>query len=147
MTMKLAEMQEELNHFEQEGRLRKIETKPNHMTNFSSNDYLGLTGQLPLRKKFYEEYPYLPLSSSSSRLIDGSYPIVMELEKKIEEIYAKPALCFNSGFDANSSVIETIFSKKSLILRSEEHTSELQSRQYLVCRLLLEKKNKHMYHI
>src|SRR3712207_7048237 len=28
-------------------------------------------------------------------------------------------------------------------VRSEEHTSELQSRQYLVCRLLLEKKNKH----
>src|SRR3712207_7448270 len=27
-----------------------------------------------------------------------------------------------------------------LALRSEEHTSELQSRQYLVCRLLLEKK-------
>src|SRR3712207_8341746 len=27
-------------------------------------------------------------------------------------------------------------------LRSEEHTSELQSRQYLVCRLLLEKKQK-----
>src|SRR3712207_7258831 len=30
-----------------------------------------------------------------------------------------------------------------LNLRSEEHTSELQSRQYLVCRLLLEKKNHH----
>src|SRR3712207_7087099 len=28
--------------------------------------------------------------------------------------------------------------------RSEEHTSELQSRQYLVCRLLLEKKNQHL---
>src|SRR3712207_8569349 len=28
-----------------------------------------------------------------------------------------------------------------LLIRSEEHTSELQSRQYLVCRLLLEKKN------
>src|SRR3712207_8254927 len=28
--------------------------------------------------------------------------------------------------------------------RSEEHTSELQSRQYLVCRLLLEKKKKHI---
>src|SRR5215203_4662809 len=27
--------------------------------------------------------------------------------------------------------------------RSEAHTSELQSRQYLVCRLLLEKKNSH----
>src|SRR3712207_8129704 len=31
-------------------------------------------------------------------------------------------------------------------LRSEEHTSELQSRQYLVCRLLLEKK-KQSYHV
>src|SRR3712207_7290409 len=33
----------------------------------------------------------------------------------------------------------------TLILRSEEHTSELQSRQYLVCRLLLEKKKKTIY--
>src|SRR3712207_7926099 len=37
------------------------------------------------------------------------------------------------------------------LLRSEEHTSELQSRQYLVCRLLLEKKKKtpppiHTFH-
>src|ERR1035437_10711376 len=31
--------------------------------------------------------------------------------------------------------------------RSEEHTSELQSRQYLVCRLLLEKKNQEITHI
>src|SRR5947209_16579858 len=30
--------------------------------------------------------------------------------------------------------------------RSEEHTSELQSRQYLVCRLLLEKKKKAKEH-
>src|SRR3712207_7310425 len=30
--------------------------------------------------------------------------------------------------------------------RSEEHTSELQSRQYLVCRLLLEKKKKKKHH-
>src|SRR5687767_15324645 len=30
-----------------------------------------------------------------------------------------------------------------LSLRSEEHTSELQSLAYLVCRLLLEKKNRH----
>src|SRR3712207_8101334 len=30
----------------------------------------------------------------------------------------------------------------AFVRRSEEHTSELQSRQYLVCRLLLEKKTK-----
>src|SRR3712207_9120277 len=32
--------------------------------------------------------------------------------------------------------------RKRRPVRSEEHTSELQSRQYLVCRLLLEKKKK-----
>src|SRR5438445_10176479 len=42
--------------------------------------------------------------------------------------------------------------ERNRLLRSEEHTSELQSRQYLVCRLLLEKKNAinhrytHHYH-
>src|SRR3712207_7874986 len=33
----------------------------------------------------------------------------------------------------------------STLARSEEHTSELQSRQYLVCRLLLEKKKTPQY--
>src|SRR3712207_7531914 len=36
----------------------------------------------------------------------------------------------------------TVAGKKK---RSEEHTSELQSRQYLVCRLLLEKKKKILF--
>src|SRR3712207_8904461 len=34
-----------------------------------------------------------------------------------------------------------------LVSRSEEHTSELQSRQYLVCRLLLEKKKNNIHNI
>src|SRR2546429_1050028 len=32
---------------------------------------------------------------------------------------------------------------RGFVVRSEEHTSELQSRLHLVCRLLLEKKNQH----
>src|SRR3712207_8847448 len=36
----------------------------------------------------------------------------------------------------------SVHSDGTSITRSEEHTSELQSRQYLVCRLLLEKKKK-----
>src|SRR3712207_8917600 len=35
-----------------------------------------------------------------------------------------------------------LFAFEELFPRSEEHTSELQSRQYLVCRLLLEKKKQ-----
>src|SRR2546425_7273905 len=52
------------------------------------------------------------------------------------------------GLDA--STIGPLFMASSLLLRrSEEHTSELQSLAYLVCRLLLEKKkikNKHNSH-
>src|SRR3712207_7435600 len=40
----------------------------------------------------------------------------------------------------NSLVVDLI----GINLRSEEHTSELQSRQYLVCRLLLEKKKNNI---
>src|SRR3712207_8501765 len=39
---------------------------------------------------------------------------------------------------------EWIYRNPVLSKRSEEHTSELQSRQYLVCRLLLEKKNTNL---
>src|SRR2546425_7691568 len=39
----------------------------------------------------------------------------------------------------------TSFACVSAILRSEEHTSELQSLAYLVCRLLLEKKKKQTH--
>src|SRR3712207_1205417 len=35
-----------------------------------------------------------------------------------------------------------VYGSLAAVQRSEEHTSELQSRQYLVCRLLLEKKKK-----
>src|SRR5205809_4607497 len=42
---------------------------------------------------------------------------------------------------AISLTIIAIFAPASFMSRSEEHTSELQSRLHLVCRLLLEKKN------
>src|SRR3712207_7057889 len=40
---------------------------------------------------------------------------------------------------------ETTMTPLAHLTRSEEHTSELQSRQYLVCRLLLEKKKNECY--
>src|SRR3712207_9294390 len=45
-----------------------------------------------------------------------------------------------SGFVISDS--GEVLTNAHVVTRSEEHTSELQSRQYLVCRLLLEKKNK-----
>src|SRR3712207_8390559 len=39
---------------------------------------------------------------------------------------------------------DLVYERPTFLGRSEEHTSELQSRQYLVCRLLLEKKKHHL---
>src|SRR5687768_18154532 len=44
-------------------------------------------------------------------------------------------------------IVSALLLLSNRFVRSEEHTSELQSRLHLVCRLLLEKKNtKHKYH-
>src|SRR3712207_6905850 len=62
-------------------------------------------------------------------------------------VCAAPAFSFSGKFQIGLSCIFSL-ARTTLILiprllvtakRSEEHTSELQSRQYLVCRLLLEK--------
>src|SRR5437870_12845669 len=48
---------------------------------------------------------------------------------------------YNSSYAASTIAAEWFSSEiSSCVLRSEEHTSELQSRGHLVCRLLLEKK-------
>ena len=48
----------------------------------------------------------------------------------------------NGLFQSNTAIILSEILLFCFTRRSEEHTSELQSRQYLVCRLLLEKKKK-----
>src|SRR5947209_16450967 len=57
---------------------------------------------------------------------------VAEMTKKFDSVQ----FCLSKGLGApvGSLIVG------SRVFRSEEHTSELQSRQYLVCRLLLEKK-------
>src|SRR3989304_9424195 len=48
---------------------------------------------------------------------------------------------FRSNYSQTNLLGENLPSSLCWIVRSEEHTSELQSRLHLVCRLLLEKKN------
>src|SRR3712207_8272735 len=59
-----------------------------------------------------------------------SLPFLMPDHKAIDAI---------TGGEVGKKLFEIVAST-DVIPRSEEHTSELQSRQYLVCRLLLEKK-------
>src|SRR5690625_6403933 len=53
-----------------------------------------------------------------------------------------PKFSINHGLKPRFIVSQKNYDEDSLPARSEEHTSELQSRGHLVCRLLLEKKKK-----
>src|SRR2546429_2724366 len=69
-------------------------------------------------------------------------------EARVATTYDSCAICRYSSTTGLRSV-----TTPSTVTRSEEHTSELQSRLHLVCRLLLEKKKKltsiltHVYHL
>src|SRR3712207_8201892 len=48
-----------------------------------------------------------------------------------------------SAVRRHTVMVNPLILREFVAMRSEEHTSEFQSRQYLVCRLLLEKKKKN----
>src|SRR3712207_5077918 len=58
------------------------------------------------------------------------------------ERHARQARNKQRQIERMDKVERPVLERRKIGLRSEEHTSELQSRQYLVCRLLLEKKKQ-----
>src|SRR3712207_8665663 len=82
-------------------------------------------------------FPYTALFRSLGRSV-GSNPTPSAHGAPLaqsafqEEALLEPGLAVGPGSSARRTMASA---------RSEEHTSELQSRQYLVCRLLLDKKN------
>src|SRR5690606_33963092 len=71
-------------------------------------------------------------------LVPGDYRLALELPGGIAASFS-PALPLVTTVLERETTTETITLTS---IRSEEHTSELQSRENLVCRLLLEKKKK-----
>src|SRR3712207_6889765 len=91
-------------------------------------------------------FPYTTLFRSHRRVVGGignnehllSAALLAEALQRLDEATGNPTT-LEPGIDAD--LIEQQLPSRR-VQRSEEHTSELQSRQYLVCRLLLEKKKR-----
>src|SRR3712207_7967817 len=77
-------------------------------------------------------FPYTTLFRSAGHRVDG--PAQRGVRKAGEQVVGQVAGVLAQLDGLHRGVVAP---------RSEEHTSELQSRQYLVCRLLLEKKTTH----
>src|SRR3712207_1408900 len=66
------------------------------------------------------------------KVLEGKYEVQKDFLEKIKGLEQEPE---------TGARCKVCYALRMEEARSEEHTSELQSRQYLVCRLLLEKKN------
>src|SRR5690606_41984715 len=87
-------------------------------------------------------FPYTTLFRSVGLATEGVEPLVaridQQLANRLVHLGKVQARLLDAGF-AGQQVFRGADAQR---MRSEEHTSELQSRENLVCRLLLEKKKK-----
>src|SRR3712207_7383888 len=86
-------------------------------------------------------FPYTTLFRSRLDIVDTLHPFSLEPLKKSGKVSFLTETKSGASYEKRrcQSVVFS-YSSSEILGRSEEHTSELQSRQYLVCRLLLEKK-------
>src|SRR5258707_8537892 len=81
-------------------------------------------------------FPYTTLFRS---LRENFFP---QLNQESTATKRPPRRLVAESLENNNALLHRFYRYRAV--RSEEHTSELQSRQYLVCRLLLEKKKKKL---
>lgn len=88
------------------------------MLNLSSNDYLGLANDAQLMERFLQSIgKNQPLTSSSSRLLTGNFPIYQDFETLLAQRFQREsALLFNSGYHANIGILPAVADKQTLIL-------------------------------
>src|SRR5690625_7050882 len=87
-------------------------------------------------------------------LSKADYKVVIDHHRRGEDFIQNPTLVYMEPYASSTAELVTELIEyqpkveklstleATALLRSEEHTSELQSRGHLVCRLLLEKKKK-----
>src|SRR5690606_41483132 len=90
--------------------------------------------------------PYTPLFRSRTLVNNGCIAVGeganMPCTPDAIEVFREAGVAFGPGKAANAGGVATSALEMQQNARSEEHTSELQSRENLVCRLLLENKKK-----
>ncbi|MBI5056640.1 MAG: 8-amino-7-oxononanoate synthase [Nitrospirae bacterium] len=88
--------------------------------NFSSNDYLGLSGHPEIVRAAAGALKEYGLGSGSSRLLSGTYTPHEKLEARIAKFKrTEAALVFNTGYAANTGTIPAIAGDDALIFSDE----------------------------
>jgi len=107
------------------------------MLNFCSNDYLGLAKHPMLQQRAIEFMKRYGAGSTASRLICGTLKCFEDIEEKLAILKeTECSLIFNSGFQANVSILPALTDRQSLILSdSLNHNSIVQGALLSRCRI------------
>lgn len=114
----------QLQSLAEHGNLRHVpEESPTYgIIDLSTNDYLGLGANQAIREEFYDTIAVrdIPMSSTASRLLSSSQKYYTALEKRLEELYGRSILLFNSGYHANTGLISALASAPSTIIVADK---------------------------
>lgn len=110
-----------LDRLHAEGNFRVIPSELSaggRVTDLSSNDYLGLGANPEIQAEFFADASnrLIPMTSSASRLLSGRQREYDELESLLTSLYGRPCLLFNSGYHANTGIMQAIADPKTLIV-------------------------------
>ncbi len=106
----------------------EIDREGKRLINFSSNDYLGLSKHPKVIEKAQDYLQKYGAGSGASRLVTGTLSIHEQLEEKLAHTFGtEAALLFNSGFQANTSIIPALVDRNSCIYIDKKcHNSLIQ---------------------
>ncbi len=94
----------------------EVEVNGKKMLNFCSNDYLGLSAHPLLKQRAIEYTEKYGAGSTASRLVCGNFECFEEVEEKLARLTgSESALIFNSGFQANVSLLPALADSDTLI--------------------------------
>lgn len=109
---------QELEDLKKKSNYRELKViEENFILDFSTNDYLNLNLDKSFKKKFIDNIDFNKISfgSCGSRLLGGNHREIIDFEKEIDKVFKKKSLVFGSGYDANTTIIETFYSSQDII--------------------------------
>ena len=115
-------LQEKLQKRTDNQSIRKLSDQ-NHLIDFSSNDYLGLSSDVNVFHRSHDYLIELDLQqngATGSRLISGNHQLYNQVEAFLSDFHkSESALVFNSGYDANIGFFSSVPQRGDVILYDE----------------------------
>lgn len=125
----------------------------NNFIDFSTNDYLNLSNNKDILHATYDSSLEYGLGSTGSRLLSGNNKIFENLETQIaKDKHTESALIFNTGYQANVSVLSSlcnysVLKKQAIIFFDKLNHSSLYQAAFLSNAKLIRYSHNNMQHL